>query len=723
MATQAATLCGASALVGAAVGKGVKKQAGVSKKLNQTRLSVSASASSKDNEPTPSSNLFSKLATGLAAVATTVSLTAGPMDAVALTTGSPAINPAIPDVGVLIKGQPIKDARALLRYALPINNQAIKEVQQPLEAITEDLRLPGSKAFDPVERNIRQANRVLNQSKDKILADVAEKNKAEGRELIEKLQDGLQEFQKIVERRNRDSIQPKQKELLAIVGDIEEAMVGAFPYQIPAEFKGYPVLKGRANVEMTVRPLNNPNLPEVVFEVVVDGYNAPVTSGNFVDLVKRGFYDGMEIQRADGFVVQTGDPEGPAEGFVDPATGKERRIPLEVFVEGDKEPVYHDTLEDLGRYRALPKIPFNAFGTMAMAREEFDNDSASSQIFWLLKESELTPSSANILDGRYAVFGYIVENADFLADLKVGDVITTIPATTVDPTAYYTAEGLQRLQDPCGGIGGASGNPGSSGNRRCYNRCHRRTRSGYCVKELLSLYDEAYSPLWPARVDLVVRSYVSDNFFLTAFLFASIEQMWPAGIGDVILVLDESDRHVEDIVPPWVKIYYEKNFLDLPGKILQQWSYLWADNYTTAPYIAIIDDDVIFNLKVTPGLLFNLTDSLPYVINSKNTQSDNWKPFHSPLPTPSTTALPGLLFNLTNGKPYVIGSKNTQSDNWKPSSYYFVGRYHANYMVQLPFVFPRSVLPGFRRRAAKRHKKDFNAAVKYFADHGPSFAK
>ncbi|CAI5460619.1 unnamed protein product [Closterium sp. Yama58-4] len=45
------------------------------------------------------------------------------------------------------------------------------------------------------------------------------------------------------------------------------------------------------------------------------------------------------------------------------------------------------------------------------------------------------------------------------------------------------------------------------------------------------------------------------------------------------------------------QVYYEKNYLDLPGKILQQWSYLWADNYTTAPYIAIIDDDVVFNLK------------------------------------------------------------------------------------------------------------------------------
>ena len=27
--------------------------------------------------------------------------------------------------------------------------------------------------------------------------------------------------------------------------------------------------------------------------IVVDGYNAPVTAGNFVDLVNRGFYNGL----------------------------------------------------------------------------------------------------------------------------------------------------------------------------------------------------------------------------------------------------------------------------------------------------------------------------------------------------------------------------------------------------------------------------------------------
>ena len=59
---------------------------------------------------------------------------------------------------------------------------------------------------------------------------------------------------------------------------------------------------------------------EARMKMTIDGYTAPVTAGNFVDLVQRKFYDGMKVQRADGFVVQTGDPDGPADGFVDPST-------------------------------------------------------------------------------------------------------------------------------------------------------------------------------------------------------------------------------------------------------------------------------------------------------------------------------------------------------------------------------------------------------------------
>jgi len=44
--------------------------------------------------------------------------------------------------------------------------------------------------------------------------------------------------------------------------------------------------------------------------LVADGYSAPVTAGNCVDLVQRGFYDGLEFTRVEEFyVVQAGDPE------------------------------------------------------------------------------------------------------------------------------------------------------------------------------------------------------------------------------------------------------------------------------------------------------------------------------------------------------------------------------------------------------------------------------
>ncbi|MEW5302037.1 MAG: hypothetical protein WDW36_004849 [Sanguina aurantia] len=124
----------------------------------------------------------------------------------------------------------------------------------------------------------------------------------------------------------------------------------------------------------------------------------------------RKFYDNMDIQRSDGFVVQTGKPEGDEDGFVDPKTGTVRRVPMEVRVAKDKVPIYEETLEDVGRFTEQP----------------FENNSASSQVFFLLKESELTPSGANLLDGRYSVFGYVTNGQDNLGNMKVGDKIEYI---------------------------------------------------------------------------------------------------------------------------------------------------------------------------------------------------------------------------------------------------------------------------------------------------------
>lgn len=60
-----------------------------------------------------------------------------------------------------------------------------------------------------------------------------------------------------------------------------------------------------------------------------------------------------------------------------------------------------------------------------MARSEYEPDSASSQFFWLLFESDLTPAGKNLLDGRYSCFGYTVDGNDLLKGVKADDVIVS----------------------------------------------------------------------------------------------------------------------------------------------------------------------------------------------------------------------------------------------------------------------------------------------------------
>lgn len=57
---------------------------------------------------------------------------------------------------------------------------------------------------------------------------------------------------------------------------------------------------------------------------------------------------------------------------------------------------------------------------------------------WMVQESELTPTGANLLDGRYAVFGYVVDGADLLQECQAGDLIEYIKVT----------DGGQYLQQP-----------------------------------------------------------------------------------------------------------------------------------------------------------------------------------------------------------------------------------------------------------------------------------
>jgi cyclophilin family peptidyl-prolyl cis-trans isomerase len=124
---------------------------------------------------------------------------------------------------------------------------------------------------------------------------------------------------------------------------------------------------------------------------------APITAGNFVDLVERGFYNGLTFHRYEpGFVIQGGCPRGNGTGgFIDPTTGRERTIKLEVS----------------------PELKHGDAGAVAMARSQ-NPDSASCQFY-------ITLGAASFLDMQYAVFGRVIDGMDAVNKLRAGDRINS----------------------------------------------------------------------------------------------------------------------------------------------------------------------------------------------------------------------------------------------------------------------------------------------------------
>lgn len=333
-------------------------------------------------------------------------------------------------------GNAITDGKALLRYALPIDNQAVRKLQASLEDIATQLR--ANRRWGAISADLTKATSVMSKTSE-LLKSVPEARRNQAQALIDELQAGIVDLRKATDAKDKEQIFQGRSHLLNLVGQLEDYMVQSFPFEVPAEYSNLPQLKGRATVEMKTN--------KGTLTLVVDGYSAPVTAGNFVDLVQRGFYDGLEFIRAeDSYVLQTGDPQGPEDGFTDPATGKYRAIPLEVLVEGDSVPTYGITLENAGRYRDQPVLPFSAYGTVAMARPESDPNGASSQFFFFLFEPELTPAGRNLLDGRYSVFGYMTEGKEVLEQLKEGDKIIS---ARVIQGAENLVEPQVALQLPC----------------------------------------------------------------------------------------------------------------------------------------------------------------------------------------------------------------------------------------------------------------------------------
>lgn len=258
--------------------------------------------------------------------------------------------------------------------------------------------------------------------------------------------------------------------------EIGELLVPLYPYDIPSwgRYSYLPRLQGRARVTFRIRRPGQAGWIGNI-TVLVDGYAAPITAGNFLDLSMRNFYTGLPIRWTKKRIGWDKSSTTPSrfdvatiplfgsfqEGFYDPLTAQVRRIPLEVVrirpttqlpyltytavstrgrMGTDEFPTERITtptqvatptisstsstgsdpamLEPASNLR--PLISFATRGVVAMNHPD-RTPWGSSEFFVLRDDSTDQPSW---LDGEYAPFGYVIHGMDLIDSvLQPNDVI------------------------------------------------------------------------------------------------------------------------------------------------------------------------------------------------------------------------------------------------------------------------------------------------------------
>ena len=137
---------------------------------------------------------------------------------------------------------------------------------------------------------------------------------------------------------------------------------------------------------------------------------APQTVAHISDLIKQHFYDGVLVHRVEpGFVIQAGDPESKKvkPGELRTAEDSQR---LELGKAGSGKTVPLEA--------RLPHLKYS----VGLARSAAE-DSGDSQFYINLNDNGAA------LDGKYCVFGRIIDGQKTADEIKIGDRIKSFTLT------------------------------------------------------------------------------------------------------------------------------------------------------------------------------------------------------------------------------------------------------------------------------------------------------
>ncbi len=182
-----------------------------------------------------------------------------------------------------------------------------------------------------------------------------------------------------------------------------------------------PCLDGKINVLIQTKK------GEIIIEL--NGNSAPITAGNFLDLINRKIYNGTSFHRVIKspypFIIQAGNirldnrikfnkNKGGISNIKSHYTSH-RLIPLELKLINENKPRYNSKITNPKELSLLELT--HKRGALAMARAQGVN-SASTQFYIALK-------ALPELDGRYSVFGKVIKGMQVVDSLEQGEKILT----------------------------------------------------------------------------------------------------------------------------------------------------------------------------------------------------------------------------------------------------------------------------------------------------------
>ncbi|XAR68374.1 Peptidylprolyl isomerase [Bertholletia excelsa] len=329
-----------------------------------------------------------------------------------------------------------------LRKAIPANTN-MKAIQDSLEDISYLLRIPQRKPYGTMEGNVKKALKIARDEKVSILASVPAEFREKGSELYASLidgKDGLQNLLEFIKDKDPDKVSVGLASSLDTIAQLELLQAPGLSFLLPEQYLKYPRLNGRAMVEFAIEKGDGTTFsPEAggeprqtaIIQVVLDGYSAPLTAGNFAKLVVDGAYNGAKLSCTNQAILSE-SVLGKNSGY---------SVPLEIMPSGQFEPLYKTTLSV--QDGELPVLPLSVYGAVAMTHSDVSEEySSPNQFFFYLYDKRSAGLGGLSFDeGQFSVFGYTTVGRDILPQVKNGDVIRSAKIVEGQDRLVFPNEG------------------------------------------------------------------------------------------------------------------------------------------------------------------------------------------------------------------------------------------------------------------------------------------